>query len=125
MEDQQAAAVLRIVGRAALELAEVLDTAKASSPATASVTPAPAPPVDPATNLPAYAQKRAKYLMAFVKAGGQLTLPQVTAAAKKAGLGNPGSATSHGYVTKTGPGIRAITEKGLQWLKDNGYDVAA
>jgi hypothetical protein len=121
MQDSQKAAMLRIVGNAALDLADVLD----GDDSGASRLPAPhAEAHDPGTNLPQYAQKRANYLMAFVEAGGQLSLPQVTAAAKKAGVGNPGSATSHGYVTKAAPGTRAITEKGLKWLKENGYAVA-
>lgn len=121
MQDSQKATILRIVGQAALDLASALD---GNNPAGSQLVASHTEAFDPGTNLPQYAQKRAKYLMAFVEAGGQLSLPQVTAAAKKAGLGNPGSATSHGYVSKTALGTRAITEKGLKWLEDNGYAVA-
>ena len=121
MHDKQKAELLRRTGQYLIDIADVFD---AGDPAEPDVPAAPDAPVDPAVNLPKYAQKRAKYLLAYVQSGGELSLAQVTAAAKKAGLGNPGSATSHGYVGKAGPGTRAITEKGLKWLKDNGYDVA-
>lgn len=120
MHDKQRAELLRRTGQYLIDIADVFDAGETA----ADVSAAPDAPVDPAVNLPKYAQKRARYLMAFVQAGGELSLAQVTAAAKKAGVGNPGSATSHGYVVKAGPGTRAITEKGMKWLKDNGYDVA-
>ena len=119
MDNQQRAAGLRIIAKAFSELADVLD-----GPGTASAasTPAAAPPASGSdlTSLPAWAQKRARYLQAFVDNGGQLTLAQVTAAAKAAGYGNPGSATSQGYVAKVGSDYhdpRVITPKGIAWLE--------
>ena len=75
------------------------------------------------TSLPAYMVKRADYLLAFTEADHDLSLFEVRPAAKKACLGNPGSATRHGYVKKTGSGehTRAITGKGKKWLEDNGF----
>jgi hypothetical protein len=108
MNASQKAAVLRILGKAALDLADVLEGAEmeAASPALGST-----------AGLPAYEAKRVQYLQAYVDAGGTLTLEQVRVAAKKAGLGNPGSVTSHGYVEKAGPGSRMISAKGKAWLE--------
>src|SRR4051794_9648571 len=102
MSETQMAAVLRILGRAALDLAEVMDGGQPASVVTdAGGNPPDAADAAEPANLPAYARKRGRYLLAYVKAGGELTRAQVTAAAKAAGVGNPGSATSRGYVGKT------------------------
>jgi hypothetical protein len=110
MNQTQKAAMLRIIGKATLELAHALDGVEIE----ATQSDAEATPVLPA--LPAYEAKRVNYLQAFVDAGGTLTLAQVRMAAKKAGMGNPGSVTSKGYVEKTGPDSRTITAKGKAWL---------
>lgn len=117
MEDAQKAAALRILARAVSDLANVLDGGTTSDETEAPASPAPKD--DVLSSLPGWARKRAKYLQAYVDNGGQLTLEQVTAAAKAAGYGNPGSATSRGYVEMTGAyhEPRAITPKGLAWLE--------
>ncbi|SDC13652.1 hypothetical protein [Nocardioides lianchengensis] len=116
MEKEVYAEVLRIIGRAALELADVIEPGPGQAAPADTATSSTVPP-----ELPAYEAKRVKYLQAFVDAGGTLTLAQVRVASKKAGMGNPGSVTSRGYVEKTGPDTRAISNKGKAWLaKRNG-----
>ncbi|GAB3781569.1 hypothetical protein [Nocardioides ungokensis] len=112
MDEKQTAEVLRIIGRAAIELADVIEGTAMQSASSGVASSGPVMP-----ELPAYEAKRVKYLQAYVDAGGTLTLAQVRVAAKKAGMGNPGAVTSKGYVEKTGPDTRAITAKGKAWLE--------
>lgn len=116
MDEKKTAEILRIIGKAAIELADVIDGTVLHSAPSADAAKEPVVP-----ELAPYEAKRVKYLQAFVDAGGELTLAQVRMAAKKAGMGNPGSVTSKGYVEKTGPDTRAISDKGKAWLaKRNG-----
>lgn len=112
MNDEQKAKMLRILGRAALDLADVLDGTLSNPPA--AVTGASAV----VTSMPTWAKQRAAYLQAFVDAGHPLNLDEVKSAAKKAGYGNPGPATRQGYVKKSGKNneLRELTAKGKAWL---------
>lgn len=111
MDNKQTAEILRIIGRAATELADVIEGAGLQAAPAGDGGAAPVMP-----ELPAYEAKRVKYLQAFIDAGGTLTLAQVRMAAKKAGMGNPGSVTSKGYVEKSGTDSRTISDKGKAWL---------
>jgi hypothetical protein len=112
MNDEQKAKMLRILGRAALDLADILDGTSSSAPAVATGESAVV------TSMPTWAKQRAAYLQAFVDAGHPLNLDEVKSAAKKAGYGNPGPATRQGYVKKAGKNneLRELTAKGKSWL---------
>lgn len=112
MDDKQKAKALRILGQAAMDLADVLDGSVSDTTGTPAVV----------TSMPAWAKQRAAYLQAFIDAGHPLNLDEVKAAAKKAGYGNPGPATRQGYVKKSGTHneLRELTDKGKAWLDSWG-----
>ncbi len=115
MNTNQEARTLRILARALVDVADMLDGS------TTLGAPPPAGASDPWAALPKTVRPRARYLQAFIDNGGQLTMAQVYAAAKAAEYGNPGSATTHGYVKQVGAdyyGPREITAKGRAWLSE-------
>ncbi len=116
MTAQQMAQVLRVLASTAAELADIVE----DRPAEPGQPPAAARG-NQVSHLPAWARKRGLYLLAYLETpDGVLTLDQVSRAARRAEYGNPGSATTQGYVEVLPGGRRRLTEKGRNWLQRQG-----
>jgi hypothetical protein len=105
MVASQEAAVLRVLGQAALDLADVLDAVPVTPTATAAV------------EKPKWEIRRINFLRPFMTSADEtLSLTETRRAARAAGMKNSGSLTSHGYIEITPDGGRRITELGKKWL---------